>query len=150
MSKRYFRQNLVAGLVVMAVGAAAFLLTFGMPGNAPIFPRVASTLLFLLGGILALLNGFAMWGRTDDDLKPVAFADFINPLYSLIIMIGYAAAITLAGFYVATILMMIIYMLHLGVRSIKTVVGVTALVVVLVYLVFSLQLEVPLPKGFLI
>ncbi len=149
MSTQYYRQNVIAGLVVMAVGVAAFLLTFGMPGNAPVFPRVASSLLFILGTIL-MISSLVSLKRGDAGKKPVAAGDFINPLYSVIIMVGYAYAINLAGFYTATVAMMIIYMYHLGIRSAKTIVGFTAVVAVLVYFVFTVQLDVPLPRGLLL
>ncbi len=149
MNSQYYRQNVIAGLVVMAVGVAAFALTFGMPGNAPVFPRVASSLLFILGTIL-MVSSLISLKRGDAGKQPVAAGDFINPLYSVIIMVGYAYAITLAGFYTATVAMLIIYMYHLGIRSAKTIIGFTAVVAVLVYFVFTVQLDVPLPRGLLL
>ena len=150
MTRRYYRQNMIAGLVVAAVGVAAFFLTLGMPGHAPIFPRVASVLLAVLGVFLAVASGLGMKHEEQLDKKPVALHAFINPVYSIIIMVAYAAAIKITGFYTATALMMIVYMHHLGVRSAKTILGVTAIVSVLVYFVFTMQLDVPLPAGFLL
>ncbi len=150
MDNKTFKQNIAAGAVVVAVAAAAFALTFDMPGNAPIFPRVASGVMFLLGALLIVFNLLDMRQGVQAERKPVVYSDFVNPLYTLIIMAAYVVGITALGFYSATVLMMVVYMYHLGMRSARTIVLVTAIVTILVYLIFSLQLEVPLPEGILI
>lgn len=150
MNRRYYRQNVVAGLIVMAVAAAAFGFSFGMPGHAPVFPRIASTLLFVLGTILAVTSGLGMNREGETQRKPVEFSSFINPLYSLILMVAYVVGVHFLGFYTATALMLLVYMYHLGIRSVKTMAVVTLVVCVAVFFVFSLQLEVPLPRGILI
>ena len=150
MNNKSCRQNLVAGLIVMTIGALAFIFTFGMPGHAPIFPRIASSLLFALGFILVVINWLEMRKPHEMQTGTIPLSNFINPLYTLIIMIAYAVAINILGFYTATAAMQLFYMYHLGIRSVKTMVGVTLIVCAAIFFVFSLQLEVPLPKGFLI
>lgn len=150
MNNLSFKQNIVAGLVTVAVAIAAFAFTFEMPGHAPIFPRVASSIMFLLGALLIVFNWLDIRRGAVATRKPVNYSDFINPLYSVILMIGYIVCITLLGFYTATALMMIVYMHHLGIRSLRTLATVTVIMSVLIYLIFTLQLEVPLPRGLLL
>lgn len=150
MNRKYHRQNIAAGLVVMAVGIAAFAFSIGMPGHAPVFPRIASTLLFVLGVILAVISGMELNKQEEMKRYPVELFSFVNPLYSLILMVAYVVCIDILGFYTATAAMQIGYMYHLGIKSVKTMAIVTTVVCLVVFFVFSIQLEVPLPKGILI
>lgn len=150
MNRQVFRQNLVAGLAVVAVGVVAFALTFGMPGNAPVFPRVASALLAVLGCALFAVNLKAWRNNADGTRQSVEWGSFLYPAHSMAIALAYVLAIPHLGFYFSTAVMMIVYMFYLGARSIKSISLVTAVVLVVVYLVFTFQLGVPLPSGIIL
>lgn len=150
MNKKVYRQSLAAGIVVLAISATAFILTFEMPGLEAIFPRIASSILFLLGSALAVTNGLYLLRDAPTNEAPVVFSQFYNPALTLIIIIAYALGIKMLGFYVSTVMMMFVFMYFMGIDSIKTILFTTGVVTLLVYFVFSMQLRVPLPKGFLL
>ena len=150
MNKQVFRQNLAAGIVVVGVAAAAFVLSFEMPGSASIFPRIASSILFLLGFLLSITSILGLKRDTETGDKPVHLSQFINPAITLLIVLGYVLGMKTLGFYTSTVLMLMTFMYFMGITSIKTILIVTVIVTALVYLVFSVQLRVPLPTGVLL
>lgn len=151
MNKTGYKQNMIAGAIVALLGAVAFALTFQMPAKAAMFPRFGSSLLFLFGGILLLTNTLRSKGGTDSvhNEEAVDISSFLYPMHSMLIIIGYVASFHILGFYPATILMIACFMYYLGCRSWTKICATTTIITIVIYLVFSLQLEVPLPVGML-
>ena len=110
------------------------------------FPRMVIILFFALGimFIVATLRGKY---DTPDDKAPMQVKKLKIPGTSYLLVIAYVALINFIGFYTATIIFMLVYMKYLGAKSWKTIIITTLCVSVFIYLLFSLQFDVPLPKG---
>ena len=65
------------------------------------------------------------------------------------LLILYVLAVVNIGFYIATPIMLVCYMWFMGIRKIRTILITTVIVMAFVYILFTMQLKVPLPKGIL-
>ena len=65
------------------------------------------------------------------------------------LILAYVFLVTVLGFYATTLILIPFYMWILGIRAPKLLVIVTVVVLVLIYIVFTMGLKVPLPKGVL-
>lgn len=149
-NKRVFIQNIIAGAIVSAISAGAFVMTYYMPRRVVLFPRMGSLAMLFLGLLLVAVNVHRLRANAPTKKKPVEAAAFWNPLLTILIVAAYCAGMSILGFYVSTVLAMIGFMYFLGQRSWKTILGVTALITVIVWFFFSVQLKLPLPAGLLI
>lgn len=52
MNKQVYRQDMIAAVVIIMVGVAAFILSLVMPGKASMFPKIVSSGLMVLGVLL--------------------------------------------------------------------------------------------------
>lgn len=147
--KKAFRQSIGVSLVIMAFAAAALIFSLPMPGNAPIFPRMAAGFLFLCS--LGLLIG-AVIRRNKGEAPELAAVDFgamQSPLVILALVIVYAIGFKYIGFYVTTLVITIALMVYMGIRSVKTIGIVAGVLLIFLYGLFTLQLKVPMPNGLL-
>ena len=143
--KKAFLQSIGVSVVIMAFAAAAFLLSLPMPGQAPIFPRMAAGFLFLCG--LGLLIGALRRRRKGlpPETPAVEAASMMNPLMALGLILLYALGFQYVGFYVTTFVVTTLLMLFMGIRSVRTMVLVEVILLVFLYWLFSVQLKVPMP-----
>lgn len=147
--KKAFRQSIGVSLVIMAFAAASFLFSLPMPGNAPIFPRMAAGFLFLcalgllIGAITRKNKGRAF------EMTAVDFRNMDSPLVTLGLVILYALGFKYIGFYVTTLVISVALMRYMGIRSVKTVGIVAGVLLMFLYGLFTMQLKVPMPKGLL-
>ena len=148
--KKAFRQSVCVAVVIMAFAAAAFVLSFPMPGNAPIFPRMASAFLFIcgLGLLIEALNRKKKGEKSET--TAVDFSAMQSPAVVFLIVVAYALGFRYVGFYTTTLVVTLALMLFMGVRSVKTLALVTVILLVFLYVLFTMQLGVPMPYGFLI
>ena len=148
--KKAFRQSVCVAVVIMAFAAAAFVLSFPMPGNAPIFPRMASAFLFIcgLGLLIEALNRKKKGEKSET--PAVDFSAMQSPAVVFLIVVAYALGFRYVGFYTTTLVVTLALMLFMGVRSVKTLALVTVILLVFLYVLFTMQLGVPMPYGFLI
>lgn len=148
--KKAFRQSVCVAVVIMAFAAAAFVLSFPMPGNAPIFPRMASAFLFICGfGLLIEALNRKKKGEKSET-PAVDFSAMQSPAVVFLIVVAYALGFRYVGFYTTTLVVTLALMLFMGVRSVKTLALVTVILLVFLYVLFTMQLGVPMPYGFLI
>ncbi|MEX0351307.1 MAG: tripartite tricarboxylate transporter TctB family protein [Paracoccaceae bacterium] len=136
------RQDIVLGLIFMGLGVVAAWIATSYTGASGIYPMVLSIILALLGATVVLK---AVRAGTTSERKLVDGP--AQMLVTIVIGIVYVALIVPLGFYPASFLLMLALPIALGFRR-----GLYALIVALVfmgiiYLVFSLLLEKPLPRG---
>lgn len=148
--KKAYRQSLWVAGIVMAFALAAFLFSLPMPGNAPVFPRMASGFLFFCGG--ALMVGSVRRHRRGEapEVEAVPLSALRSPASTLGIAVLYVLGFKYIGFYVSTLAMVVGYMLYMGIRSVKTIAMVTGILLVFLYWLFTIQLGVPMPRGILL
>ncbi|HHX50147.1 MAG TPA: tripartite tricarboxylate transporter TctB family protein [Clostridia bacterium] len=129
--------------------------SLAFPKGAEIYPRVLIVLILVLsiGQIIFSL----LKERTVDEDSPDGeeekqekdFGQKYNPYLIFLFSIGYAILIKIMGFFVATAIFSAVSMWFLGLRKITTFVLSIGGISVFIYILFVLQLKVPLPKGIL-
>ncbi|MGN0371263.1 MAG: tripartite tricarboxylate transporter TctB family protein [Enterocloster sp.] len=147
--KKAYRQSIAVSLVIMAFALAAIYFSLPMPGNAPIFPRMAAGFLFLCA--LGLLAGTMLRKKKGEapETAAVDFGAMQSPLVTLVLVIAYAVGFKYIGFYVTTFVITIALMLYMGIRSVKTIGLVVIVLTAFLYGLFTMQLKVPMPHGLL-
>ena len=149
MNKQVYRQDMIAAVVIIMVGVAAFVLSLVMPGKASMFPKIVSSGLMVLGVLLIFDSIRKIRKDMPTDEEPARLGEFQSPVVVLALLILYVLAVIYIGFYISTPAMLVIYMYFMGIRNIKTILITTAVVMAFVYCLFTLQLCVPLPAGIL-
>ncbi|MGB9698677.1 MAG: tripartite tricarboxylate transporter TctB family protein [Thermodesulfobacteriota bacterium] len=107
---------------------------------------------FLLAIVLAFFSLaliFQNWARDKASLPFWERQNWLRPLLGLIILTGYAILLNSLGFLISTFLFLIIWMVVIERLSWKTIFGVSIATTIVLFLIFGLLLEVPLPKGLL-
>lgn len=135
------RQDIVLGLIFVSLGLAAAWMARGYTGAGGTYPMVLGLVLTLLGGTVA--GKAARSGSTRTRVLVEAPVKLIS---AAVIATIYVAAVVPFGFYTASFLLMLVMPLGLGFRR-----GIYALVMAVVftavvYLVFTVLLEKPLPR----
>ena len=147
--KKAYLQERIVYLVIIAFGIAALLLSIPMPGSAPVFPRIASTFVLIMG-ILLMRQSFS---NEKKEVKPEVAALNVEKIQSpaviFLLTIGYAIGFRFLGFYVTTLIVVTLEAIFMGIRSVKVIILVDAILVVFLYWLFTLQLGVMLPNGIL-
>lgn len=149
MNKRVYKQDIAAGIAVIMLGIAAFGLALDMPGKASMFPKVVSCILVVLGVLLGCGSMIRLRNNTPTEDQAVALGALKGPAVVLLLLMLYVMAVIYLGFYISTPVMLVSYMFLLGIRSLKTIAIATALVMIFIYCLFTMQLGVPLPAGLL-
>lgn len=147
MNKQVYGQDIAAGIVILLIGAAAFLLAFDMPGKAPLFPRIVAVGIMVLGALLVLTSMVKIKKNVDTEAVPAGAKELIFPLITLALLFVYVMAVITVGFYIATPVMLVGYMYLMGIRKVKPILVTTVIIMAFVYCLFTLQLNVPLPAG---
>jgi putative tricarboxylic transport membrane protein len=146
-------KNIVAALVLIALGAGYGVLTAGLPTralpNAPdpsFFPWIITGSLLLLSAIL-LVQGLTAPRSAGDN--GVSAPPLRAPTVLLVVFVAYVALLSFAGFLVASVPFFAVLMVLYGERR-WIAIGVASLFVpVILVLLFRHVLQVPLPTGVL-
>jgi len=146
-------KNIVAALVLIALGAGYGYLTAGLPTrslpNAPdpsFFPWVITGCLLLLSAIL-LVQGLTAPRRARDDAVPAL--PLRAPIVFLVVFAAYVSLLSFAGFLVASVPFFAVLMVLYGERRWIAIGAASLLVPVIMALLFRHVLQVPLPAGVL-
>ena len=140
-------QNLVVGVLILVVSVITFLMTFQMPHiDAYRYPRIVIILFFVLG---VFLIHATLKGKYDsaDNSAPLQLKKNKNAIISFLIVLGYAALINVIGFYTATVVFSLVFMKFLGAKSWKKMLLTTFSVNLFIFLLFTYQFKLPLPRG---
>ncbi|MCR9087285.1 MAG: tripartite tricarboxylate transporter TctB family protein [Rhodobacteraceae bacterium] len=139
------RQDIVLGAVFTALGIAAAWMATSYSGAGGLYPMVLGVILTLLGAVVA-----ARAIRSGADKERVLIGAPVKMVTAIAAGALYVALVVPLGFYTASFLLMLFLPIALGFRQ-----GLYALIVAvvfmgLVYLVFSVLLEKPLPREALV
>lgn len=149
MQKQEYKIDIGVGVVSIIIGVAAFVLSLEMPGRASLFPKLVSALFCILG-ISLIVSSMSKIRSGVESKKPLLTKElFKGPVMVFAILIGYVVVMVHVGFYVTTPFMLILYMRVLGIKSWKTTLLVTVIVMLFIFGLFSFALGIPLPEGFL-
>jgi len=136
-------------LIFLGVGAMAFAYRMGLgdlhhPGPG-FFP-------FCLSAILALLSLFYFWTKQGKASKPGRLWErgaWVRPFLAAAVMAVYSVLMGELGFFSATFLLFIAWLTLIERESWLTIGLVSVIGTAAMYLVFTVFLQVPLPKGIL-
>lgn len=135
------QQDIALGAIFVVLGLAAASGATAYSGASGNYPMVL--------GLLLTLTGAIVWGRalrSQGETERVLI-DAPAKLYTAIaIAVAYVALVVPLGFYTASFLLMLILPIALGFRRFVYASTVGAVFTGIVYLVFSVLLERPLPR----
>lgn len=135
------RQDIMLGLIFAAVGIAAAWMATGYNGASGNYPMVLGLILALLGGAVAVKA--VRSGRNEARAlvqAPVQMAT------AAVIATIYVAMVVPLGFYTASFLLMLALPVALGFRQLPYALIVAVVFMALIFVVFSVLLEKPLPR----
>lgn len=135
------RQDIVLGLLFVGLGIAAAWMATEYTGASGNYPMVLGLILALLGGAVTVRA--VRSGRSEARALIEAPAKMIT---TAVIATLYVGLVVPLGFYTASFLLMLALPMALGFRQAVYALVVALVFMVLIYLVFSVLLEKPLPR----
>lgn len=129
------KQGLIVGIVLYAFILFCWMCTNSFIGDASMFPRMVLVLFAVLNTIM-VIQSFQGKGKVSFSAKEAAM-----PLLYFAGIIAYAALFRLLGYFPATAIMLIAYMLILKVRPYWLIAALTAGYMGFVYLLFVVWLK---------
>jgi NADH:ubiquinone oxidoreductase subunit 3 (subunit A) len=141
------RHDIIAGIVLIAVGSVGIFQSSKLPAGAADFPLFVLIALIILAalmigrGILTARNAAGDSEHTPFIVAPARLA------IGVIAMSFYIAGIQFIGFYLTTAIFIPCTALALGLKRIKFIVMATIGFLAFVYVVFGIMLERVLPSG---
>lgn len=154
--KRNVHYDIFIGLFMVLISIGMYILTFDMPKGAARFPQ-AILVLFAFFGLLVIYSGIkknASLNNTQADNakqneKSLILSELKLPMITLFIIIIYVMVMNLFGFFISTAVFIMGFMYYFRIRSWRVIILNALGVNIFIYLLFVLQLKVPLPKGIL-
>lgn len=135
------RQDIVLGLIFVSIGIFAAHMASSYKGASGTYPMVLGLVLTLLGATVAIK---ALRKATD---QPRVLIDAPAKLVTAALVATiYVALVIPLGFYTSSFLLVLAMPRALGFRRVVYALTVAAVFMSLVYLVFSVLLEKPLPR----
>ena len=153
---RYYKQRLVEGIVIVAIGVGLLVLTpLGVAeAHAMLRQQLSPRFIPTLVGIGLVLTGAALvvlgfYGRVKE--KPAEFSreGTIRVLSAFLLLLAYGYLFNIVGFVVTSAVFLALFAYLFGARSLPKVAAITVLCPIAVWLVFERVFNVPLPGGFL-
>lgn len=135
------RQDIVLGLVFVGLGIAAAWMATSYSGAGGTYPMVLGIILTLLGGSVALKAQ-----RTGSIAERTLIDAPSNMITAVIVAVIYVALVVPLGFYTSSFLLMLAMPIALGFRQAIYALIVALVFMLIVFLVFSILLEKPLPR----
>jgi putative tricarboxylic transport membrane protein len=140
------RANIAAGFILLTISILAYLTaaqfpTTGSETDPGTFPMLLS---IILGGLTILLLIQTAVKRTvdSDEHGPVR-----HPLLSMAVILLYLLAVERVGFFIATPLIIVLFLLLSKIRNWILVVSLPIGLTLFIYVLFEKLLSVPLPNG---
>lgn len=150
MNNQEYKIDIGVGIVFIVLGIVAFIFAFQMPGRASMFPKFVSILFFILGIVLASVSINKLRKGCESGKSPISIEVFKSPFMVFALLLVYVLVMKTVGFYATTPFMLILYMRVMGIKSWRTTVITTLVVMVFVFGLFTFALDIPLPQGLLI
>lgn len=143
--KRNFNYDYIA-IGFIYVISIVFLLTSKniKDADSRIFPLFVSSLSIVLSTILLLRNIFGRRKKEEYD-----FTGTNRALWMTVALLLFIVAITFVGFYIAAPVYLYLTMRMLGQKNQKTLILVSLIAPISVYLFFDLLFSMPIPRGML-
>ncbi|MFV0429089.1 MAG: tripartite tricarboxylate transporter TctB family protein [Arachnia sp.] len=134
--------------MLLAFIGAGYAATFDFPQVA-LYPRLLLAVMAVLAVVIGGRSFFVAAGESGGDELPLTPTTLAQPALLGVMVAGYAAAIPVLGYFFSTLLALPLFTIWMGLRrpvvSLLCGLGFAGFV----YLLFRLQLGVPLPRGLL-
>ncbi|WP_417722341.1 tripartite tricarboxylate transporter TctB family protein [Salipiger sp.] len=149
-------QDRIVAVILLVLVAGGFAVTFDFSAIA-LYPRLLLGAMALMAAAIGLRSFLPARpreaGLPDDaegpDELPLIPARLTQPVTIAAMMVLYGLAIPLLGYFTATLVAVPVILLWMGVRGAFPVLVLTLGFAGFVYVLFRLQLGVPLPRGLL-
>ncbi|MBJ3774565.1 tripartite tricarboxylate transporter TctB family protein [Acuticoccus mangrovi] len=146
-----YGKDRIAAVILFAVAAGVFLYAGTLPFKSMIFPRMI-TAVMAIGAVMMFLRTVSIAGRTpqaadDPKLHQPFFRNPLNFVITVAAMLLYLFTISQLGYFTATLLVIVLLSLALGFRDYRTLGLTTIAFLALVYVIFILIFDRPLPQG---
>lgn len=136
--------GMVLGVYILSI--IFFVQSFQMVEDSGLFPRFVSVLIIFLNS-LYLLEIYRGTDRTEKNKKDEIV---YKKLYIMIILSAlYILIVPFLGYFIATIIFMVVSMNSLGVKNNKKILSIAIISALVIYLCFSVLLKVHIPVSFL-
>jgi len=140
MSKKA-RESLITSAVLLAVFGFLYAQTLRMPDTPALFPRMCLVLLTALT-LIMLFTDMRKYAKDASAEGNIYWKDIAVPLLIFLAIVAYAVLFDLAGYFPATVAMLVAFMIALKVRPWWLIPVITAGYSVFIYLMFVVWLKV--------
>lgn len=146
MKSKVIHQDVYISIVLYIVLALLLTVSMKLPKDSSIFPNMLIIGLTILNTSVLLkgINKTKSMRSEGTVVNPIRWEIIKVPLIVFTFIVGYILLFRLTNFYIATSIFMIVLMKFYKVQSWKTVILVTLVFNVFIYLGFSIGLNVPL------
>ena len=140
------KSDWLLALVLMGFALAVFLYPGDWPMEAGLYPRAVSVLIFILSSVL-LVKPQDERKKTPGSMLQEAIENK-NVLFIVLLTIAFVASIETLGFFIALPVYLMAAQLLMGLRRPKSILLATAIITVVIYLIFVTLLGIRIPIAF--
>ena len=137
--------NMIIGIISFIFSVGILISSNSMPGQSAMFPKYLS----IIFGILSICLILISLRISDEENNKVDKFFSIPMVKGAILVLVYILLIQLIGFFIATSIFTVIFMILYKEKSKKKILFTTLGINIFIYILFVLQLNVPLPTGLL-
>jgi len=140
--KTKVHQDLFIGIGIIIFCAAFFIKTINLPSEAALFPIMTL-------GMLAILALWIVWdgirkSKSKTDINnSLSLAKLKVPFITFLFISGYVALFALTGYFIATLVFMILLMRYFRMKSWRQILLISTGFIFIIYIMFVKQLNVP-------
>ena len=135
------RESVITSVVLLIIYGFLFAQTMGMPSTPALFPRVCLILLTVLTVIMLYLD-VRKYAKDHDAESGVHWKEIAVPLVAFAAIVVYAVLLDLFGYFPATAVMLVGFMIALKVKPWWLILAITAVYALFIYLMFVVWLRV--------
>ena len=135
------RESVITSVVLLIIYGFLFAQTMGMPSTPALFPRVCLILLTVLTVIMLYLD-VRKYAKDHDAESGVHWKEIAVPLVAFAATVVYAVLFDLFGYFPATAVMLVGFMIALKVKPWWLILAITAGYALFIYLMFVVWLKV--------
>ena len=139
-------QDLVIGIVALAIGVAMFLGTKEFPPITQLYCRIVLIILITIGAAMILTS---LINAKKPGPEEVHLKEWINPMIIFLIVLVYVFMIDKIGFFVSSAIVMPGIMLFMGYKKPLPMILTTVGMLGFIYILFVTQLKLRMPQGLL-
>ncbi|MDN7133519.1 tripartite tricarboxylate transporter TctB family protein [Halomonas sp. MC140] len=139
------------GLAMLIFSIIFLILSAQMPSDPAVFPKLILTILIIFSLFITWSGVSKTWAAEKQGVKHTSIFQHIRgPLITFIALSLYIVLISILGFFTASSIVTIFFMIYFGVRSYVQVMLVLLIMNTFIYLLFVWQLRIALPTGLLL